>query len=74
MSELMVLDSTGDTRLQWNQTNHDEVDAARKRFNELTKKGYAAFKANRSGSQGEQIDAFDPTAERCILIPPMVGG
>jgi hypothetical protein len=74
MSELMVLDHTGDTRLQWDQKNVDEVHAARERFDEFKKKGYAAFKVNRRGSQGEQIDEFDPAEERIILIPPMVGG
>lgn len=74
VSELMILDGTGDTRLQWNERNRDEVAAARKRFDELKTKGYAAFKVNRSGSQGEQIDAFDPAAERLIMMPPMVGG
>ena len=74
MSELMVLDQTGDTRLQWRGSDPTEVAAARKRFNELKSKGYAAFKVNRSGNQGEQIDAFDPDAERLVLMPPMVGG
>lgn len=74
MSELMVLDRSGDTRLQWNDYNADEVEAAKKRFAEFKNKGYAAFKVNRKGDQGEQIDEFDAAAERLILIPPMVGG
>jgi hypothetical protein len=72
--ELMILDSSGDTRLQWREGSADEVAAARKRFDELKRKGYAAFKVNRSGGQGEQIDGFDVTAERVILTPPLVGG
>jgi hypothetical protein len=74
MSELMILNSTGDTRIAWDPTKHDQVAAAKKRFQELKSKGYAAFKVNASGSQGEQLDAFDPMEERTILIPPMVGG
>jgi hypothetical protein len=74
MSELMVLDRTGDTRIQWRSGNHDEVEAARSRFNDLKSKGYAAFRVNRAGNQGEQIDAFDATAERLILVPQFVGG
>ena len=74
MSELLVLDRTGDTRLQWDPTNHDEVTAAKKKFNEFRKKGYAGFKVNSKGGQGEQLDAFDPMEERIMLIPPMVGG
>jgi hypothetical protein len=74
MSELMVLDRTGDTRLQWDQESQDQVAAARKRFDELKAKGYASFKVNKNGNQGEQIDKFDPTEERIVLLPQMVGG
>lgn len=72
--ELAVLDHTGDTKLLWNKDNEDEVDAARTTFQSLTKKGYAAFSVNKKGDQGEQIKQFDPTAERIILVPALVGG
>jgi hypothetical protein len=74
MGEMAVLDRTGDSRLQWKKTDPDEIAAALARFNELKGKGYAAFKVDDTGRKGEQITAFDSTAERLILIPPMVGG
>lgn len=74
MSELMVLDQSGDTRLQWDHRNHDQVEAAKKRFAELKKKGYASFRVNKNGSQGEQIDAFNPLDDRVVMLPPLVGG
>jgi hypothetical protein len=73
MSELTVLDRTGDTRFQWDQRNADEVKAAREHFETFKKKGYAAFKVNKAGGEGEQIHAFDPKAER-VIMPPLVGG
>lgn len=74
MNELMELNRTGDTRMQWDPANGSEVVAARNRFNELKKKGYASFRVNKSGSKGEQIDEFDPMEERIIMVPAFVGG
>lgn len=74
MGELAILDSSGDTRLQWDPGNSSEVKHARDQFDSFRKKGYAAFKVSKSGGQGEQIDSFDPNVQRLILIPPMVGG
>lgn len=70
----MVLDRTGDTRIQWNESDADQVAAARKRFNELKAKGYLAYKVNSRGNQGEVIDAFDPSEERVVMVPQMIGG
>lgn len=71
---MSILNSTGDSRFQWRKTDPDETATARSRFDELRARGFAAFKVNAQGSKGEQIDAFDPTAERMIMVPPMVGG
>lgn len=74
MAELMVLDNTGDQRLQWDPTNSSEVRDARDRFDSFKKKGYAAYKVNKAGQEAELIHTFDPDAERLIMRPPMVGG
>lgn len=74
-STLHVLDSTGDTKLMWDRNNEDEVDAARKMFDDLKRKQYIAYKAEgKEGKKGEVINRFDPEAERIILAPRMVGG
>jgi hypothetical protein len=73
--EIAVMDHTGDTKVIWSRDNADEVEAAREQFKRLKKKGFAAFKVvGKSGEKGEQIDEFDPNAERIILVPPMAGG
>jgi formate-dependent nitrite reductase cytochrome c552 subunit len=70
-----TLDTTGDTRLMWDADNEDEVEAAKKMFNDLRAKHYTAYKATgKDGSKGDIITKFDPSAERIIMVPRMVGG
>jgi hypothetical protein len=73
-SELIVLDETGDSRIQWNKNDPDQVAAAQARFAELKTRGYLAYRVDPSGRQGEVIDKFDPAAERIILHQRMIGG
>lgn len=71
-----ILDHTGDTKVIWDKDNPDEVEAARAQFDKLVgSKRFAAFEVKgEKGDKGKQIRAFDPNAERMILVPPMVGG
>jgi hypothetical protein len=72
---LHTLDHTGDTRIMWDKGNEDEVATARKTFDDLRKKGYVAYRAEgKKGDRGEVIRAFDPDAERIILVKQLVGG
>jgi len=74
IGELTVLDHTGDTKLVWDSAQDDEIEAARKMFNDLKKKGYAAFSVTKKGDKGELLKAFDPDAERIIMAPALQGG
>lgn len=74
MHELAIMDHTGDTKLIWDPDKADEVDHARDTFNRMKKKGYMAYKVDRKGEKGEVMREFDPTAEKMILAPQMVGG
>lgn len=71
---IMVLDGSGDSRFMWSKDNPDEIDAAKKTFKRLKDKGYDAFKVKSDGSKAEKINDFDPTAEKLIMAPRMVGG
>ena len=72
---LRCIDETGDTKVLWNRSNPDEVEAARETFNRLKKKGYLAYNVvGKEGAKGEVLAEFDPTAERLIMAPRMVGG
>ena len=72
---LAITDETGDTKIMWSQDNEDEVANARRTFDDMKKKGYAAFKVQgKKGDPGEQVDKFDPAAERYIFTKPQAGG
>jgi len=65
----------GDQRVMWDRNNQDEVDAARRTFDDLISKGYSGFVAEgKQGDQGKRLRRFDPDAERIILIKPNQGG
>jgi len=64
----------GDTKIVWDSDKPDEVGAARDTFNKLKKKGYLAFSVRDKGHKGDQINEFDPDAEKLIMAPPMAGG
>lgn len=65
----------GDHRIMWDHGNADEVSAARRTFDDLTGKGYLAYKAEgKAGDRGEVIRKFDPKAERIIFVRQNEGG
>lgn len=75
MGELAILCHEGDTKLMWDANIPDEVANAKRTFEDLTKKGYTAFRTKgKDGEKGTRMDTFDPTAERIILVPRLVGG
>lgn len=72
--ELIVLDHTGDTKTIWDPDKPEEVEQARETFAKLRKKGYMAYSVDRKGEKGAVLREFDPSAEKMILAPQMVGG
>lgn len=72
--EMCILDQSGDTKIIWDRTKAEEVEAARATFDSLKKKGYLAYTVNARGDKGEVIKDFDPAAEKIILSPQMKGG
>lgn len=75
MSVMEVMDPTGDTKIIWDAANEDEVENARRTFDDLKKKGFIAYSVKgKNGKKGEIIREFDPDAERLIMAPPMQGG
>jgi hypothetical protein len=75
MGEMAVMGRMGDLKVIWDRMRQEEVQAARKQFDEMRKQGYLAFSVKgKDGEKGAQITEFDPDAERIILAPPMRGG
>jgi phosphoribosylformimino-5-aminoimidazole carboxamide ribonucleotide (ProFAR) isomerase len=76
MGVMNVMDRVeGDTTVGWDKNNPDEIEQAQASFDSLLAKGYMAYKVTKEGTKtGEQIKKFDPTLERIILAPALVGG
>lgn len=72
--EMSVLGREGDTKITWNSENTDEVEHARKTFNELTRKGFSAFSVKYGGEKGGRLAKFDPDEGKMILVPLLRGG
>jgi len=69
------LNQSGDTKVTWNPSNNDEVEAARLQFDRLKEKGFTPFSVDpKDGSKDEQIKKFNPDLKAVIMIPPMKGG
>ena len=69
------MNQEGDTKTIWDRTNPIEVENARKSFDHFKGKGYAAYSVKgTSADKGEVLHHFDPSVERIIFAPPMVGG
>ena len=75
MGEMRRLDQRGDIKTIWDEENEDEVEAARQQFEDLVgDKDFKAFKVNKKGDATTEIKQFDPSLEKMILVPPVVGG
>jgi hypothetical protein len=75
MGELAIMGRPGDTKIIWDRSRPEEVQTARRTFDELRKQGYLAWSVRgRDGEKDSQIHEFDPNAERLIMAPPLRGG
>lgn len=75
MGTIAVLDRThGDLTIGWDPKSPAEVEQAQATFDSLKAEGHMAYRTTKEGGKGEQIFAFDPTAERIVMAPPLVGG
>jgi hypothetical protein len=73
MHTQIVIDTSGDTRHQFDPTDGQALADAEKRFVELTGAGFIA--ATRTGDgRSELARHFDPTAQETLFIPRLVGG
>lgn len=60
----------GDERLTWDSTSLAEMQAAKKLFTDLIKKGLKPFRVGVNGqATSEVMDEFDPHAEEVIFLP-----
>jgi hypothetical protein len=74
MSDMMVMDQTGHTRVHWDVDDKDEVAEARKEFDALRAKGFNIFERGEGGGKGQRVTEFDPEASSYIAVPQLQGG
>jgi hypothetical protein len=80
MSELNIMDAEDYCRgsfsvgkIIWDKDNPDEIEAARKQFDSLLKKGHFAFTVDEKGAE-KQIKQFDPNVGKIFFAPILHGG
>lgn len=59
--------------LKWDRCSAEEVERARRRFEEYMKKGWLAFRVT-SDNRKVQVYAFDTELEKIVLVPIVEGG
>jgi hypothetical protein len=69
----IVMDTSGDTRHQFDPDDPSAVAEAERRFAKLTEAGFIAAKRAGIGTS-ELIREFDPTAQETVFIPRLRGG
>jgi hypothetical protein len=73
MAKHYIMDRTGHTTVEFDKANTVDIEAAMKRFEELTSQGYRYAPKDETG-QPVLKHAFDPTAEEAIFFPQLQGG
>jgi hypothetical protein len=69
-----IMGRSGDVKKIWDPTKSVEVEDARASFDNLTGKGYRAFRTDAAGKEGDLMKSFDPEAGRVVFVPQMQGG
>lgn len=77
MGKLRVLDSSGDTVVDWAAEDTDsvkEVEAMFRRLVFTTRRMAFARPAGAPAEAAEQVRTFDPAAEEILVVRPIQGG
>jgi hypothetical protein len=73
MHTQIIMDTSGDTRHQFDPTDAQALADAEQRFVELTGAGFIAARRTGDG-KSELIRHFDPVVQETLFIPRLVGG
>ena len=77
MGTLRILNSSGDTCVDWDLADHETVRAAEQLFERLLvieKKIPFSRAVGAPADDAVQIDRFDPQAQEIIFVRPITGG
>lgn len=70
---LMVMDSSGDTRISFDETESQARNEARELFERMQKAGARAFRMNQ-GTGDEPVNRFEDAQGDVLIVPRIVGG
>jgi hypothetical protein len=73
MATQIVMDTTGDTRHEFDPADAAAVAEAENRFRELTGAGFTAA-VRKADGRSELTRSFDPTAKETVFFPRLQGG
>lgn len=70
-----VLNEGGDSKIEWDPENDEEVKAAKEMFDKVIEiKGMKAYELGKEGVRGKEIKKFNPNAAKIIMVPRIAGG
>lgn len=70
---LMVMDSSGDQRIEFDEADVEAKAKAEELFNRLTGKGARAFRVNQPGGD-KPVSKFADVQGEVVIVPVIVGG
>jgi hypothetical protein len=73
MATQIVMNTTGDTRHEFDPADAAAVAQAENRFRELTGAGFTAA-VRKADGRSELMPSFDPTAKETVFFPRLQGG
>ena len=71
---MSILDASGDTRLEWDSNNANEVATAKAAFKRAKKNGMLAYSVDEGGQRGEVLHEFNPDVGRIVMVNQLAGG
>jgi hypothetical protein len=71
---LKVMDKTGDTRVEFDETDTVATEAARAEYDKLMKRAGVVVTVPGPGQQGEVVKKFEDLAPENVFVPAIVGG
>ena len=73
VGQLLIIDRTGHTPVEWDTADPESVEKVVKEFNERVNR-YGARAFDTTKKPGEPIEVFDPEAQSEVTIVPQFAG
>jgi predicted HAD superfamily phosphohydrolase YqeG len=67
MSEMLVLDQSGDTKIEWDPSDRESTQKAKEEFAKLKKDGYEFFEV--AETKGKRVTRFSKKLGKVIAAP-----